>query len=199
MTRAMSQPVTSGATTRKRIIEAAVAMTTESGWSGVTMGRLADRAGVSRQTVYNEVGSKPALADAVVMDELGRFMAVVEQAFDAHPGDLVASVRASVRGVLERAQDSSLVRAIVSATSSGDNDLLPPLTTRADSLIDAAKGVLTLRLAPYARALDARQLASSVDVLVRTVLSQVIQPSGSPKSTADDLAWVSGRLLQTDT
>jgi AcrR family transcriptional regulator len=49
-------------TTRERIVAAAVEMTTSSGWAAVTMGRLADAAGVSRQTVYNEVGSKPALA-----------------------------------------------------------------------------------------------------------------------------------------
>ena len=69
--------MTPAPTTRERIVDAAVAMTTESGWSGVTMGALADRVGVSRQTVYNEVGSKEGLAEAVILRELARFLDVV--------------------------------------------------------------------------------------------------------------------------
>ena len=65
------------ATTRDRIVAAAVEMTTSSGWAAVTMARLADAVGVSRQTVYNEVGSKPALAEAMVLEELTRFLGVV--------------------------------------------------------------------------------------------------------------------------
>src|SRR6478735_5802178 len=75
-------------TTRERIVAAAVEMTTSSGWAAVTMGRLADAAGVSRQTVYNEVGSKPALAETMILEELTRFLLVVERAFDAEPDDL---------------------------------------------------------------------------------------------------------------
>jgi len=77
--------MTAASTTRERIVEAAVAMTTEAGWSGVTMAALADRVGVSRQTVYNEVGSKEGLAEAVILRELARFLAVVSAAFDRHP------------------------------------------------------------------------------------------------------------------
>ena len=72
-------------TMRERIVGAAAAMTTESGWSAVTMGALADRVGVSRQTVYNEVGTKPGLAEAMILHELDRFLGVVTAAFDAHP------------------------------------------------------------------------------------------------------------------
>ena len=53
-------------TTRDRIVAAAVELTTTSGWASVTMSRLAAAAGVSRQTVYNEVGSKPALAETMI-------------------------------------------------------------------------------------------------------------------------------------
>ena len=45
---------------RERVIDAgASALTTEDGWAQVTMARLADVVGVSRQTVYNEIGGKP--------------------------------------------------------------------------------------------------------------------------------------------
>ncbi|MGZ5369646.1 MAG: TetR/AcrR family transcriptional regulator, partial [Aeromicrobium sp.] len=47
----------------ERLLDAAQEITVASSWSDVTMGRIAEIAGVSRQTVYNEVGSKPELAD----------------------------------------------------------------------------------------------------------------------------------------
>ena len=46
---------------RSRIIAAATDITSESGWSQVTMSRLARAVGVSRQTVYNELGNREDL------------------------------------------------------------------------------------------------------------------------------------------
>ena len=186
---------TDTATTRRRILDAAVELVAESGWSSITMGGLADRAGVSRQTVYNEIGTKQELADAVVLDELGRFLAVVEVGFGRHPRDLRAGLRAAVEGVLERSADSALLRAIVTATSGGDTELLPPLTTRASSLIEAATAVVDARISAYDVTADARTRATVVDVLVRTVLSHVMQPAGSPRSTATRLADVVSAAL----
>ena len=56
--------------THERIVAAAAQLTTESGWAAITMTKLADRVGVSRQTVYNEIGSKPQLAEEMVLREL---------------------------------------------------------------------------------------------------------------------------------
>ncbi len=183
---------------RQRIIAAAVETTTRSGWSSVTMARLAGVVGVSRQTVYNEIGSKPALAEAVVLDELARFLGVVESAFDVHTGDLTGSVRAAVRGVLGLAADSALLRTIVSGASGEDAGLLPPLTTRSLPLLDTAKSVLGQRLAPFATHLDERRLAATADVVVRVVLSHVMQPSAPAETTADEVAWLTQRLLSAE-
>ena len=51
------------------------------GLGGVMMGRLADRVGVSRQTVYNEIGSKQQLGEAMIMRELEVFLRNVDAAF----------------------------------------------------------------------------------------------------------------------
>ena len=134
---------------RPRIIAAAIELTARAGWTAVTMARLADAVGVSRQTVYNEIGSKPALAEAMVLDELGRFLAVVEAAFDPHPDDLAAAIHDAALGVLELAQDNTLLHAIVSATHGAGTDLLPLLTTHSDSLLTTARTVLTGLVAPY--------------------------------------------------
>jgi len=181
---------------RSQIVDAAVAMTAASGWASVTMAALADRVGVSRQTVYNEVGAKPALAEAMIQQELDRFLGVVSVAFDQHPADLVGAVRAASAGVLELAQDNQLLHAVVSATHGADTELLPLLTTHAESLLAAAKLVVAERLAPYDVGIAGRRLEAAIDVVVRVVLSHVMQPSGPPEETADGIAWIAERVLR---
>ncbi|GAB3774827.1 AcrR family transcriptional regulator [Nocardioides ginsengisegetis] len=184
------------ATMRERVVEAAVALTTEVGWAQVTMARIADRVGVSRQTVYNEVGTKPGLAEAMILHELDRFLGVVNLAFDDAPTDLVEAIRGATRGVLELAQDNPLLHAVVSATHGADTELLPLLTTHAESLLAAAKIVIKDRIEPYALALDDEHLEAAIDMVVRVVLSHVMQPSASPADTSADIAWIAARVLR---
>jgi AcrR family transcriptional regulator len=190
MTTAVSTPL------RQRIVAAAVELTTAGGWARVTMSRLAERVGVSRQTVYNEIGTKSALAEAMILSELERFLAAVESAFDRHPDDLPEAIRAAAGGVLELAQDNRLLHAVVSATHGADTELLPLLTTHAESLLAAAKLVVAERVAPYDVPLDPTHLEAAIDMVVRVVLSHVMQPSGTPERTAADIAWVATRVLR---
>ncbi|QSR28955.1 TetR family transcriptional regulator [Nocardioides sp. S5] len=184
-------------TTRDRIVSAAVAMTTSSGWASVTMARLAQEAGVSRQTVYNEVGSKPALAETMILEELARFLRVVEEAFDAEPDDLTRAIERAVCDVLTYARANPLLHAVVSATHGADTELLPLLTTNAGSLLGVAKDVISARVVPYAPGIDPAHLDPAIDMVVRVVLSHVMQPSGSPEQTGADIAWVSAQVLGT--
>lgn len=184
------------ATTHDRVVAAAVRLTAELGWSQVTMARLAEDVGVSRQTVYNEVGTKPGLAEAMIQRELARFLDVVTLAFDEHADDLVAAIRQSALSVLEHAQDNQLLHAVVSATHGADTELLPLLTTHAESLLTAAKLVIAERVAPYPLDLGPVHLDAAIDMVVRVVLSHVMQPSASPTETADDIAWIAARVLR---
>jgi AcrR family transcriptional regulator len=186
---------TQALTMRERVLEAAVTLTTEAGWAQVTMARIADEVGVSRQTVYNEIGTKPRLAEAMILRELERFLALVTLAFDAHPTDLVGAIRDASRAVLEASQDNPLLHAIVSATHGADTELLPLLTTHAGTLMSTAKTVLVERVAPYDVPLSPGQLDAAIDMVVRVVLSHVMQPSAPPDRTAEDIAWISERVL----
>jgi AcrR family transcriptional regulator len=179
---------------RSRIIETAVTLTVDEGWAAVTMSRLAEEVGVSRQTVYNEVGTKPALAEAMVNVQLAVFLGLVEEAFDRHD-EPAAAVRAATRAVLELAERNALLRAIVSSTQGVDTDLLPLLTTRSEVLLGAAKSVLDARLTPATPHLSRRERSASVDVIVRAVLGHVVQPSGTPRRTAGAIGWTAERLL----
>ncbi|MGA8257104.1 MAG: TetR family transcriptional regulator [Nocardioides sp.] len=182
-------------TTRERIVDTAVRLTGENGWAQVTMARLADEVGVSRQTVYNEIGTKAGLAEAMIMRELERFMDVVSLAFDEQPTDLVSAIATAAESVLDHARDNPMLHAVVSATHGADTELLPLLTTHSAALLTVAKAVLTERVSPYAPQLAPDRLDAAIDMVVRVVLSHVMQPSGTPAQTAADIAWIAAQVL----
>jgi AcrR family transcriptional regulator len=183
-------------TMHERVVATAAELTLEVGWAGVTMGKLADRVGVSRQTVYNEVGSKPQLAEEMVLAELAKFLAIVDAAFDRYPDDLVEAIRAAARGVLELAGANALLQAVVSASYGAETELLPLLTTHSDALVLTANDAVRGRVRHYRLDIDDRLLDAAIDMVVRLVLSHVVHPTGTPADTADDIAWISGRTLR---
>lgn len=184
--------------TRQRIVTAAVDLTSEAGWSAVTMSRLAERVGVSRQTVYNEIGSKPLLAEAVIADELGRFTEAVGVAFDQNETDPVAAVRAAAYAVLLRAEKSDFLRSIINATQGVDTELLPALTTRSGLVVEGASAAVLARLVPMVPNMPTERVVAFTDIVVRTVVSHVMQRGGTAEETADNIGWVAERLLQRD-
>lgn len=184
-----------GAELRTRIIEAATSVTASTGWSSLTMGGLAELVGVSRQTVHNEIGSRRQLAEEVVFAELQRFLVLIDEAFAARSTDLAGAVRTACREVLVRAAESPLIHAVVSASHGARHDLLPLLTTQSRTLLDTTTAVVQARLAHLAPGVPGARLSLVTDVVVRTVLSHLIQPTGSPDTTADDMAWLAQRLL----
>jgi AcrR family transcriptional regulator len=195
MTMGVAAQATTG-TIRERIVVAATDLTTREGWSAVTMSRLADIVGVSRQTVYNEIGTKPALAETMILSELARFLENVDQAFLAHPDDLIDAIRAAVVGVLEFAEGNPLLHAIVSATHGADTELLPLLTTHAGALMGTAKMVIADHLSRYdLDDLTDAQKGFAIDAIVRIVLSHVMQPSGPAGEAADGVAWIARQVL----
>ena len=188
-------PAVAAPTMRERVVAAAAELTLQEGWAGRTMSRLADRVGVSRQTVYNEVGSKPQLAEEMVLAELATFLTVVETAFDHNPTDLVAAIRAAAQGVLELAEHNALLQAVVSGSYGAATELLPLLTSRNDALVLTATDAVRRRVAAYRPGLDEPRLGAVIDMVVRLLLSHVVHPTAPPAATADGIAWITGRTL----
>ena len=187
--------VSAASTMRERILVAATEMTVATGWASVTMARLADAVGVSRQTIYNEVGDKSGLAEAMILGELARFLDVVNSAFEREPTNLLAALRRAVRDVLEMSAGNDLLKAVVSASHGADTELLPLLTTHSDALVDTAKAVVRAQVMAFDLELTSQQLEGVIDVIVRVVLSHVMQPSATPEETADMLAFIAGKVL----
>jgi len=181
-------------TTRQRILDAAVEMTTETGWASVTMARIAQRCGISRQTVYNDIGAKPALAKSLILRELEQFLAVVSAAFDQED-DFLRAIRQATYAVLDRAQDNKLLHAVVSATHGADTELLPYLTSHSEGLLGYATEIIREHIEKFDHGLSDRQADVAIETVVRVVLSHVMQPTKSPDETADDIAWLMSRVL----
>ncbi|GAB3955704.1 hypothetical protein GCM10027614_65800 [Micromonospora vulcania] len=131
-------------TTRLRngIVDAARALTVATGWDGVRMGAVASAAGVSRQTVYNEFGSKAGLAEALARREVDQFVGAVRAALIAHGPDVRAGAYAAIAHTLATAADNPLVKAILTSARGGSDELLPYLTTRAEVVLTEASGAL---------------------------------------------------------
>ena len=183
---------------RARLVAQAAEITRAGGWQAITMAKLADKVGVSRQTVYNEIGSKRQLAEAMIMHELEVFLQAVDAAFEDNPDDLVEALREAATRVLEMARTNPLLHAVLSASHGAESTLLPLLTTQAEPLIEAAHGLVRRHLDTYDHGLDDALIDPLVDMVIRVLLSHVTTPNGSPGETADKIAWIAARVLRKD-
>ena len=177
---------------RERLLEAAHEMIETSGWSSVTMAKLASAVGVSRQTVHTEVGTRHGLAEALTLRELGRFLDLVRERMGAET-EIVAGIRSACQGVLELGESSVLVRTVFgSMTSENDADFLAILTTESGEIVELAVGVVTecvRELYPPLPFTD-DELDVAAEAIVRLVLSALTRPSKPPVEAAHDIAWV---------
>lgn len=177
---------------RERLLDAAQAITEASGWSSVTMAKIASTVGVSRQTVHNELGTRHDVALALAMRELGRFLDVVRVRMAA-ADDLVGGIRDACEGVLELGRDSILIRTIVgSVGSENDADLLTILTTESGEIVETAGVVVRQAVLDHFAdvPLTDDELDVAVESIVRLVLSHITRPSKEPARAAADIAWI---------
>ena len=178
---------------REHALEQAHALAVEHGWDRVRMGAVATATGVSRPTLYKEFGDKQGLGEALVLRETERFLVGVAAALRAHE-DLGAAVEAAVAYTLAEAAASPLLHAVLTATRGDDAGLLTLLTTRSAPLLHAASAVVVDVLGPRLPGREA-ELAETADVLVRLVVSHLVQPADDPAGTAAHLARVAVRVL----
>src|SRR4051795_4500611 len=98
--------------TRDALLDAAYDAAVSGDWARTRMADVAREAGVSRQTLYNEFGSKDALAQAMAMREVEQFITGTEAALDeADPDDPIDAVAAAALYTLQQAADNPLLKA----------------------------------------------------------------------------------------
>ena len=151
-------------------------------WSEITMAEIAAAAGVSRQTLYKEFGSRDEFAQALVIHEGERFLDAVDAAVREHLDDPRAAVGAALGTFLRTAGEDPLVRILLG--DDGGAGLLPFVTTQGMPVVQWATARLTATIEdgwPEAPPAKVRLLAES---LVRLAISHVTAPGESPEATA---------------
>jgi AcrR family transcriptional regulator len=156
------------------------------------MADVAAAAGVSRQTLYNEFGSRDGLAGELALRELARFLDGDEAAMDAE-GSPVEATRAATAYVLQRAAVDPLVRSML--TEHGDDGQLPLLTTRAEPVLFSARGRLADYLLRRWPDLDPADATLVAEVTTRLAMSYVVLPAEPPGVVADRVATLVERIL----
>lgn len=167
---------------RDRLLDAGCRQLRERPWAQVTMAEIATAAGVSRQTLYNEFGSRDEFGQALMIREGGRFLDAVEQAIDEHPGDALAALTAALERFLTIAAEDPFVRLLVG--DDGTGGLLPLLTTQSGPLLEWADRRIADAIRarwPQTATADVEALA---DTLARLAISHVAAPRDSPDRTA---------------
>jgi len=162
-------------------------------WSEITMADIAAAAGVSRQTLYKEFGSRDEFAQALVIHEGERFLDAVDAAVREHLDDPRAAIGAALETFLRTAGDDPLVRILLS--DDGTAGLLPFVTTQGMPVVQWATARLTATIEsgwPQAPSPKARLLAES---LVRLAISHITAPAGTPEATAAQTGELLGPFI----
>src|SRR5689334_23373474 len=150
------------------------------------MGDVARAAGVSRQTLYAEFGTKDGLAQALALREAVRFVDGSEAVLTGHEGTPAEAVAAATEWTLRVAREDRLIKAVL--TDDGVEGLLPYLTTRSEALLRA----VTDRHVEYLRShwpeLPDGDLEFVADTVVRLTVSHIVTPAGPADVTARQIA-----------
>ncbi|WP_067471642.1 TetR family transcriptional regulator [Actinomadura hibisca] len=178
---------------REALLNAAAELLVERGYRAVRMQDVAEAAGVSRQTLYNEFGDKWGLAQAVVLRDNERYLDGIDQALSQHR-DLRSAVEAAVLFTLELSADDPLKKTVL--TGAGGEEMLPLLTTQAQPvLFTASERILDHALARWPH-LDRERLAEVADAAVRLTMSHLVLPGGPPEHVARFIARMVTRYLE---
>ncbi|MEU9219734.1 TetR/AcrR family transcriptional regulator [Streptomyces sp. NPDC048376] len=179
---------------RESLLDAAYTALARRPWSAVRMVDVAASAGVSRQTLYNEFGSKDGLARALVRREADGYLAGVERALSG-PSDPRERLTATAEWMMSAAHDNALVRAMLTgcwserlpapALPAVPSSAAVPAQRRADGPLPSPgdfvglvrdRAVAVLGGAGPLPPPDAAELARSCELAVRLALSCVAAP-----------------------
>ncbi len=186
---------------RESLLDAAFTALVRRPWSTVRMVDVAAVAGVSRQTLYNEFGSKEGLARALVRREADGYLAGVERAL-ATPVDSRERLAVTAEWTVAASRSNLLVRAMLTGCwserlpaptlSAVPSSSVVPAQRRADGPLPAPSDFVALvrdravaaLSPPGAAGADTVELARSCELAVRLALSCVAAPPGEGGVTA---------------
>jgi AcrR family transcriptional regulator len=199
MTGRLPFPLAARSLLRDSVLAAVDELIRERGWAATTMADVAAAAGVSRQTLYNEFGSRSALVEAYVGREIESLVRSVSDSVRGHADDAHEALRSAFELFLRLASDEPVVRLIArsdggtGAAAPEQGELMGMLTTLGQTLAQNHLAALIAEVWPQVAAADATLLAGS---LARLAISHALVPTvaGHTEDAAEVAAGV-GRML----
>ncbi len=155
-------------------------------WSSITLSDVAKAAGISRQTIYNEFGSRQGLAQGYALRLADRLVDQIEDAIVGNVGDVYAAFLQGFRDFFAESAADPLVISLLTGTTKPD--LLQLITTDSGPIITRCSQRLTETfMHSWVRASeeDAGVLARAI---VRLAMSYVSMPPEANHDVARDLA-----------
>lgn len=155
-------------------------------WSAITLSDVARAGGISRQTIYNEFGSRQGLAQGYALRLADRLVDQIHNAINHNVGDVYAAFLQGFRDFFMESAADPLVISLLTGTSKPD--LLQIITTDSAPIITHCSSRLTESfMDSWVRCSeeDAGVLARAI---VRLAMSYISMPPEADYDVARDLA-----------
>lgn len=179
----------SGRDTRAMILDAVLDEVGDSGLARLSVEAVAERAGVSRQTVYRHFGNRDGMIEQAILREEHAF---IDRMLAAAEGgeSLQAAVQAAVTTALALARAHPVLTQLVENEPSS---LLPYLLLGGGPVVSAAKPAVEDLISRYRPQLRPQRLRLIADLATRLLVSYIV----SPDRTVSDrvLAGEMGRIV----
>ena len=155
-------------------------------WSAITLADVARAAGISRQTIYNEFGSRQGLAQGYALRLADRLVGAVDEAIYSNVGDVYAAFLQGFRAFFSESAADPLVISLLSGVAKPD--LLQLITTDSGPIISRCSQRLTATFQnSWLRASD-EDAGILARAIVRLAMSYVSMPPEADHDVAADLA-----------
>lgn len=184
---------------RDSILDGMRALLLTKDWSSITLSDVAKAAGISRQTIYNEFGSRQGLAAGYALRLADRLVDAVDGAITNNVGDVHTAFLEGFRAFFAESASDPLVISLL--TGVAKPDLLQLITTDSAPIITRCSERLTSTFTHswvQASDEDAGVLARAI---VRLAMSYVSMPPGRaelgapPAEGGGDVALDLARLM----
>lgn len=182
---------------RDSILDAMRELLLSRDWSSITLSDVAKSAGISRQTIYNEFGSRQGLAEGYALRLADRLVDAVDMAIQHNVGDVHAAFLEGFQSFFVESASDPLVISLL--TGAAKPDLLQIITTDSAPIITRCSQRLTATfMDSWVRASeeDAGVLARAI---VRLAMSYVSMPpefdAATTSARGHDVARDLARLM----
>ncbi|MFT3900650.1 MAG: TetR family transcriptional regulator [Gordonia sp. (in: high G+C Gram-positive bacteria)] len=180
---------------RNSLLDGLRELLVEKDWSQVRMSDVASAAGVSRQTVYNEFGTRYGLAQAYAERLTAQLASIVADQLAKHVGDVEGALHEGFGEFFTGVAVDPLIASLLAGEAKPDllkivtTDAGPLITTASDILLQALADSTWLSLPPD----DALRISRA---LTRMAMSYVTMPPEGDRDVAADLASIIGPAIE---